>query len=330
MSGMYKKQKPLLSICIPTYNRDSILEQCIESIVNQVGFDERVEIVISDNCSTDFTKDVVEKFQQKHANVIYHRNIENIVDKNYVMVLSKGKGRYLKLLNDYSIMRPGSLEKMIQTIEKYNSQDYVIHFSNGVVVGNNSIIQCDNFDSFVSNISYYSTWINNFGIWYDDFHALTDIDRYVHLQLFQTDILFRSINVLQKRSIVINNEVFFDILIKRKTVIGYNFYAVFIENYFFILGEYIQVGVLSKTVFNKEKNKLLFKYVLPWTAAFYISKTCQIDVPFKQAIGIIRNYVGFITFYFFYLGLGFYWILYKLNLIDLAKKIRKRLFREYN
>lgn len=50
---------PLLSICIPTYNRSTYLRESIESIIHQSEFiSGDVEIVISDNASTDNTENI--------------------------------------------------------------------------------------------------------------------------------------------------------------------------------------------------------------------------------------------------------------------------------
>ena len=46
----------LLSLCIPTYNRVETLTVMLERVVHDPDFDEEVEIVISDNCSTDDTE----------------------------------------------------------------------------------------------------------------------------------------------------------------------------------------------------------------------------------------------------------------------------------
>ncbi|MEI6774123.1 MAG: glycosyltransferase family 2 protein [bacterium] len=71
--------KPLLSICIPTYNRQEYLKQCLDSIVNQKGFDtEKIEIVISDNASPDKTNLLVKEYQKKYKNITYSRNDQNI------------------------------------------------------------------------------------------------------------------------------------------------------------------------------------------------------------------------------------------------------------
>ena len=61
----------LLSICIPTYNRAEYLKKTLESIVWQRDFlSKDVEVVISDNCSTDDTASVVAKFVEKYPNKI--------------------------------------------------------------------------------------------------------------------------------------------------------------------------------------------------------------------------------------------------------------------
>jgi abequosyltransferase len=52
--------QPTLSICIPTYNRAGLLKDLLECLSVQLTTDisEKVEVVISDNCSTDRTKEV--------------------------------------------------------------------------------------------------------------------------------------------------------------------------------------------------------------------------------------------------------------------------------
>ena len=57
--------KPLLSICIPTYNRAELLRSALLSLVPQVKESGgEVELVVSDNCSTDDTRRVVEWARQ--------------------------------------------------------------------------------------------------------------------------------------------------------------------------------------------------------------------------------------------------------------------------
>ena len=51
-------KEPILSICIPTYNRAESLRTSLQQYVSCKGFDESIEIVISDNASTDDTRKV--------------------------------------------------------------------------------------------------------------------------------------------------------------------------------------------------------------------------------------------------------------------------------
>ena len=52
---------PLFSIVIPTYNRSELVQGAVRSILDQT-FDD-YEVVVSDNCSQDYTRDVIEGFQ---------------------------------------------------------------------------------------------------------------------------------------------------------------------------------------------------------------------------------------------------------------------------
>lgn len=70
---------PIISICIPTYNRADFLKICINNIINQDAFSEnKIEIVISDNNSPDNTYEVVKTFQKNYSNIKYFKNHENI------------------------------------------------------------------------------------------------------------------------------------------------------------------------------------------------------------------------------------------------------------
>ena len=67
-----------LSICIPTYNRALLLKECVESFLPEaVKYD--IPIFISDNASSDNTKDVVEKLREVYPDIIYSRNQSTIV-----------------------------------------------------------------------------------------------------------------------------------------------------------------------------------------------------------------------------------------------------------
>ena len=68
---MALNKQPLLSICIPTYNRAEILRRTLAKITSDKDFDEDIEIVISDNASTDNTQKVCQEFCASYKNIHY-------------------------------------------------------------------------------------------------------------------------------------------------------------------------------------------------------------------------------------------------------------------
>ena len=89
---------PLVSICIPTYNRaERYLRECIQTAVDQTY--PNIEIIVSDNCSTDNTQEIVESFGEKRIQYVRHaENIGPINNFNYC--LQAAKGDFFLLLHD--------------------------------------------------------------------------------------------------------------------------------------------------------------------------------------------------------------------------------------
>jgi glycosyltransferase involved in cell wall biosynthesis len=89
---------PLVTIAIPTYNRaDRYLGQALESALNQTY--QNIEIIVSDNCSTDNTEHLVKAF--KDSRIRYFKQPRNIgADPNWNFCLRQARGVYFLLLQD--------------------------------------------------------------------------------------------------------------------------------------------------------------------------------------------------------------------------------------
>ncbi|MBW2569880.1 MAG: glycosyltransferase family 2 protein [Deltaproteobacteria bacterium] len=61
---------------MPVYNGGDLLSQAIESILSQDFQD--IELIISDNCSTDNTEEVCLKYRKMDKRIRYHRFEENL------------------------------------------------------------------------------------------------------------------------------------------------------------------------------------------------------------------------------------------------------------
>lgn len=108
--------KPVLSICIPTYNRCHYLVETLESILLQMT--PGVEIIISDNASNDETASVVSEYTKKHSNVRYSCAEKNCgPDANFLRVVSLALGEYCWLLSDDDTIKPGAISTILMEIQ---------------------------------------------------------------------------------------------------------------------------------------------------------------------------------------------------------------------
>lgn len=109
--------KPPLSICIPNYNRADFLARSLTAIGLQAG--KNIEVVISDNASTEDINGVIKKFQVKFPNVKlrFHRNRVNVgFDRNVIKVVNLAKGEYCWLLSNDDCILPGSIKNILNLI----------------------------------------------------------------------------------------------------------------------------------------------------------------------------------------------------------------------
>ncbi len=107
-----------LSICIPTYNRAKFLDEALESIAGQDGL-ENVEIVISDNASSDDTSAVVARWKDKLAcDVTYFRWDSNQgADANFLHVIDIASGEYCWLLGSDDKLADGAVSSLLPCLD---------------------------------------------------------------------------------------------------------------------------------------------------------------------------------------------------------------------
>jgi glycosyltransferase involved in cell wall biosynthesis len=94
----------LLTIAIPTYNRAELLNKQLTWLSQAIkGFESDCEILISDNCSTDHTQEVIKNWQKTLSNITFrvNRNPENLgVMKNIIYCLSAANTQYVWTIGD--------------------------------------------------------------------------------------------------------------------------------------------------------------------------------------------------------------------------------------
>lgn len=106
-------ERPLLTIAIPTYNRSGFLSELLSLLMPQLEGETSVELLISDNASTDDTAEVVKRFCPENLRFRTLRNDVNIgADANFLQCFREARGRYLWLVGDDDILVPGCVAKI--------------------------------------------------------------------------------------------------------------------------------------------------------------------------------------------------------------------------
>jgi glycosyltransferase involved in cell wall biosynthesis len=108
---------PLLSICIPTYNRAELLAQALDSVLPQVCDNPQVEVLVSNNASTDTTGAVVQDYQAHYPQIRYHRHAQNEgFDGNIAACIEQAHGEYLSFFSDDDLALPGVFAAILNAL----------------------------------------------------------------------------------------------------------------------------------------------------------------------------------------------------------------------
>ena len=108
--------KPLVSIGVPTYNRAPLLERALKSLVAQDY--PNLEVILSDNASTDDTPQSCARMQEQYSFLRYHRN-STIVPamENFRKVLLLSSGYYFMWASDDDLWEPGFVSTLVDYLE---------------------------------------------------------------------------------------------------------------------------------------------------------------------------------------------------------------------
>jgi glycosyltransferase involved in cell wall biosynthesis len=104
---------PVVSVIIPTYNREQTISRAIESILNQTYQD--FEIIIVDDGSTDNTKKLIHSFKDSRIQYIQHEHNKGPAAARNTGIKSS-KGRYVAFQDSDDESLPYRLEKEVEVL----------------------------------------------------------------------------------------------------------------------------------------------------------------------------------------------------------------------
>lgn len=105
-----EKQSPKVSVCVVTYNQENYITECLQSIVDQET-DFEFEVIVSDDCSTDRTRDIIREFAAKYPCIIPVLREQNIGPlQNFVQTHNMAQGEYVCHLDGDDYWLQGKLQ----------------------------------------------------------------------------------------------------------------------------------------------------------------------------------------------------------------------------
>jgi hypothetical protein len=104
---------PLASICVPVYNKKAQLAKTIEALLAQTYGS--LEIVLSDNGSTDGSSEIAQEFARRDSRVCYYRLEHNVsINESWRYCLRLGQGEFLNIHSaDDPTLPTDFLERMV-------------------------------------------------------------------------------------------------------------------------------------------------------------------------------------------------------------------------
>lgn len=122
-----------LSVFVVTYNQETYIRQCLDSIVMQ-KVDFEYEVIIGEDCSTDKTPQICDEYAKKYSFIhVYHHHQNLGLVKNWEFVLNHCSGEYVAMIegDDYWTDK-NKLQTQVNWLEIH--REYVITSTNVNVV----------------------------------------------------------------------------------------------------------------------------------------------------------------------------------------------------
>lgn len=108
---------PFVSVLMTSYNREKFIEESIWSVLNSTFTD--LELLISDDCSSDHTIDIVKKIASLDSRVKWHINEKNLGDyPNRNKVASIAKGKYMLYVDSDDTIKNDAIEFAVKNLNE--------------------------------------------------------------------------------------------------------------------------------------------------------------------------------------------------------------------
>ncbi|WP_317574083.1 glycosyltransferase family 2 protein [Segatella copri] len=263
-----ENKQPLLSLCIPIYNRLEYLKRMLERFLeDKILFEETIDLLISDNCSTDDLESCVNEFKSKGLKITYNRNQKNLgPDRNFLYCFNHAKGKYCWLLGSDDIPVKGFLNSLVTVLqEKEYGLVHLNHHSDGL----SQLFEYSDNQKMVENIAHWITFMSS-NIINTKNIAFINSNQYMDTYLIQVPYYLYSclnspVNAIYKYSCFEKND-------DSANNGSYNLFQVFVQNLFDVYERFYQQKMLSRKVIENIKRNEYEHFLFPFIKDLLVLK----------------------------------------------------------
>ena len=108
-----------VSVIVPVYNTEKYLKICLDSLVNQSL--KEIEILVINDCSTDNSKSVLDKYEEKYQNIkVFHNKTNKGIGYNRNFGIKESKGEFVAFIDSDDWVEKNMFEKMYNKAKEDN------------------------------------------------------------------------------------------------------------------------------------------------------------------------------------------------------------------
>lgn len=224
MNGNY-----LLSICIPTYNREEHLKRQVDYLLSEGAYeDDRIQMVISDNHSDDGTKSYLEALSMRCPEIVVNRNETNLgLARNLFVCSQLARGKFIWIVGDDDQIFPGTVHTVLELLEAYpdighlflNHIDLYLSHSDKIK-GKKEFVQPTERILYSSSGGYFEDG-------FEMFRHLTLSSRGFGMQMFITGNIYRAEMLKEANAIFLRHKILDNLALP----LGYSLYCSKLRGY---------------------------------------------------------------------------------------------------
>lgn len=261
LSAKEEQDEPVLSVCIPTYNRVEELKRSLGTIIREFYDKDNVEILVSDNCSHDETELLMKNVLRSYPRIRYYRHDENIgPTRNFISCYKRACGRYVWLFSDDDFLLEGKGDLVMEMLLKEKPVFAAVnaYWSSGA---DGYKVFTDK-NKFMNSVGIYITFISALIFRRDYIMEIGHFEQYYDMLLPQSVIAVETMRHAGKYVVVTSSSMG----VSGTESVPYDVYKVWLQEYGnVLLKSAVEAGFdaeLMKDIFYRELKSNILNFVI--------------------------------------------------------------------